>query len=389
VKKALEYILFFIIVGYFFNSDYFERNFFINEFLSLLGLLVFLATIGTKNGGTIKMGSYKFWVFLFLSICIVHLIASVPRKTSWYFYARNTVIFYSVFSFFLGHYFFTAFDRILTKIKGLLSLFVAYALIFKNVLLARYSGPLLYPVITRRIGWGPVMVLVLLIFVHGILYDALSITILAPMLLLILLSPNYKTTMFIFGIGFIVLVGFIISIEDSILLYKTGGYRYFGNVHKVYETNKLLEIDHNTSWRIILWYRFVVERFPENLLGIGFGTPLLPYRPGLQTAMMVDDQTHAHVSGAHNTFITLFVRLGLAGLLVLVAIIKKVFKEFYRLRQLNKNSSYLKYYLIWFFIFVLGLFNLALESPLRASIFWISLGFLSKIKSRTLKNVTS
>lgn len=379
MKAVANYILFFLIIGYFFNSDYFERNFFLNEFFSLLGFGFFLVSLVSIKHLKLRINSFGFWILLFSIICVIHLIVSIPYKTNWYYYARTSVIFYSVFSYFLGYYFFNSFDTFFVRLERFFKYYIATALFFFKSLLARYSGPVLFIGAFSRINYGTMLFLSILIIIHGFMYDALSIIVLAPMLIVIIILPNYKSFRLVTVLVAVSITFFIIYFEDNFLLYKTGEYRYFGNVKEVYESHPLLSIDDNTIWRLILWYRYTVERFPENILGIGFGTPLLPYVPDVQTSHHDLDEVHAHVSGAHNSFITLFLRLGLAGLVVILTICKKVFQDFYDIKSQKHLRHYLKYYLIWFTIFTLGLFNLSLESPLRASIFWISLGFLSKI----------
>ena len=375
MANVAKFILFLILLGYFFNSDYFERNFFVNELLSLIGLFCGIYYLGKK----IKVKSLDFLVLLFLFLCAFHLLISIPKKTNWYFYARNSVIFYSVFSFYLGKMFFLYFDSAILKIKLILQGFVAYGLFIKNELLARYSGPVLYPLLLNKISNSSLLFLVVVIVLHGVFYEALSITFLAVMSFIFWFLKSYKqfkwfTVLTLFG-----LIITYVYFYDNIILYRTGKYAYFGNVLAVYGSHPLLNIDHNTSWRLILWYRYIVENFPSNLFGIGFGTPLLTYVPEVTTASQVIDEVHAHVSGAHNTFITLFTRLGLVGLFILVKICFKVFKAFYEIKQLNSHSRYLLYFLVWIVVFSLGLFNLCLESPIRSSLFWISLGFIARL----------
>jgi len=373
-----------MLVCFFLNSDYFERNYFFNEIFSFIGLVLFLCKSLFLKKVKIDFKSYDFFVFMFLLLCLGYLIFSIPYKTNWYFYARNSVIFYSVFAFYFGVAFFDSFEEIINRIRVFFKLFISYSVIFQKTFLARYSGPILFPLFFKYFDKKKLLLLVLLIITHAILHDALSISISAIFLIIFWILPNYKS-----GVGFLFLcitslTVFYFYFLDNILLYKTGDYNYFGNYLAVYNSHPFLSIDNNTSWRLILWFRFLVERFPENFLGIGFGTPMLPYKPFLQTASMDTDEVHAHVSGSHNTFVTLFLRLGLIGFILIANICSKVFKDFFKMKEKMPNSIYLKYYFIWFSLFTIGLFNLCIETPLRASLFWISLGFVSRIK--TLSN---
>jgi O-antigen ligase len=162
-------------------------------------------------------------------------------------------------------------------------------------------------------------------------------------------------------------------------MYKDGEYHLFGNVQKVYADNLVLQIDYNSSWRAILWYRSLVEKFPENLLGIGFGTPILEYKEKRNSADSdYDDEHDAHVIGMHNTYITLFVRLGIFYLFIIILIFNCVFKEFYRYRNYYFQVNQIRIFLFFFSVAIIGLFNLIKESPIGASLFWVSLGFVAK-----------
>jgi O-antigen ligase len=166
------------------------------------------------------------------------------------------------------------------------------------------------------------------------------------------------------------------------MLYKTGYYNYFGNVHAIYDSHPALSIDINVTWRILLWFRYIVERFPENIIGIGFGTPMLDYIAERRSHWTGNDEIHAHVSGAHNSYLTLLLRLGVIGFYAIVMISRKVFKDYFHARKLDKFKQYIPYYFVWIGMFSLIVFNLGLESPLRAGLFWVATGFVAKIGTK-------
>ncbi len=174
-------------------------------------------------------------------------------------------------------------------------------------------------------------------------------------------------------------------------LYHHGSYNLFGDVEYVYAQHPLFHVDQNSSWRLVFWYRTVVEPFPQNLLGIGLGTPLLPYLPSATTTdLNHTDEYVAHVIGTHNTFITVFVRLGILTVLIFAVIYRTVFREYlptkkYYLHHKNDGGLFLGFVTMT----AVGLFNLVLESPTLASLYWISLGFVAKaIYSRRAGNHT-
>jgi O-antigen ligase len=131
---------------------------------------------------------------------------------------------------------------------------------------------------------------------------------------------------------------------------------------------------------MILWFRGIVECFPENLFGIGLGTPLLPYKQHVTTSDLGhSDEYISHVFGLHNTYITLFVRFGIPFIIFLIVIYRTIFKEFFNHRKYYiSNRNDIALFLGFFTISTVGLFNLLLETPTLASIYWVSLGFVSK-----------
>lgn len=382
MERIITLFLFLLLTLFFFNSDYFERNFFFNEVISFIGAMFFLLKIARLKKFKIEKRSYTLYIFIFVAVCCFHLIYSLNKMTSFYYYARNSVILYSVFSFYLGYYFFDRYHAIAVGFRKELLSVVSMSVIFFKMILARYSGPVLLPLFTGVKSLSNVILLFALILIHSVKEDALSVAVIIPLFILVFLSRNFKefSRYFLIGISFIII--FFLYFYDNFMLYKTGYYNYFGNVHAIYDSHPALSIDINVTWRILLWFRYIVERFPENIIGIGFGTPMLDYIAERRSHWTGNDEIHAHVSGAHNSYLTLLLRLGVIGFYAIVMISRKVFKDYFHARKLDKFKQYIPYYFVWIGMFSLIVFNLGLESPLRAGLFWVATGFVAKIGTK-------
>ena len=382
MERIITLFLFLLLTLFFFNSDYFERNFFFNEVISFIGAMFFLLKIARLKKFKIEKRSYTLYIFIFVAVCCFHLIYSLNKMTSLYYYARNSVILYSVFSFYLGYYFFDRYHAIAVGFRKELLSVVSMSVIFFKMILARYSGAVLLPLFTGVKSLSNVILLFALILIHSVKEDALSVAVIIPLFILVFLSRNFKefSRYFLIGISFIII--FFLYFYDNFMLYKTGYYNYFGNVHAIYDSHPALSIDINVTWRILLWFRYIVERFPENIIGIGFGTPMLDYIAERRSHWTGNDEIHAHVSGAHNSYLTLLLRLGVIGFYAIVMISRKVFKDYFHARKLDKFKQYIPYYFVWIGMFSLIVFNLGLESPLRAGLFWVATGFVAKIGTK-------
>lgn len=382
MERITTFVLFILLTIFFFNSDYFERNFFFNEVISIIGMMFFLLKIVRLKRFKIKKRSYTLYIFIFVAVCCFHLIYSLNKMTSIYYYARNSVILYSVFSFYLGYYFFEHYHRIALGLRKELLAVVSTSVVFFKMILARYSGPILLPLFTGVKSLSNVILLFALILTHSIKEDALSVAVIIPLFLLVFLSRSFKEFSRYFLAGILLIVLFFLYFYDNFMLYKTGYYNYFGNVQAIYDSHPALSIDINITWRILLWFRYIVERFPENIIGIGFGTPMLDYIAERRSHWTGNDEIHAHVSGAHNSYLTILLRLGIIGFYAMFMISRKVFIDYFQAIKTRGFKQYIPYYFVWIGMFSLIIFNLGLESPLRAGLFWVATGFVAKISSK-------
>lgn len=158
------------------------------------------------------------------------------------------------------------------------------------------------------------------------------------------------------------------------------------------------ENDPNAVFRLAAWGETLSIAAQHPLLGIGYGVVLDPFTyvmakngPGTDAVYSVDVDTRPH-----NTYLTVLYQMGLVGLLSLTVVLLYFFTSGWRtLRRLkdHERSTWLYVALIAQFAMVLyGGFNLFLETPFSASIFWLGLGIgwriLHLLKARTPTAIT-
>ncbi len=385
-KKHIAESSFILYLLYALNHYVFERAFFFNELLALIGFSVFCYELYPREGGIRwPKSTIYLTVCLLIALGAVHLIISWHLKTSLYYYLRNSVIIYSIFTFFLGFYFFPYFQAFIKKWKYVilgyalmtmsLELFSIKTIIFQ---MDRQVVSSLFPFTVKRGNSMGILIVVFLGIFYTIAYSALTSVVVIGLLLVIHFTKKYAN--FKMGTSLLALgiVATFLYLSPFLKHYKEGNYTLFGNVIAVYNSNPIFQIDHNTSWRTIFWYRTVVEKFPENLVGIGFGTPLIPYRKGEKTTESNRyDEHDAHVTGAHNTFITLFTRMGLPFLVLILYLYNTVLKEYFRYRRYYTEKNLNQYFWSFFILTIVGFFNLLLETPTLAANYWIVFGFIA------------
>src|SRR6185503_8154846 len=126
-KKTIAYLIFFATICYIITPWFFARNFFINEGLAFTGFVI-LAYKRFKTGKDV----ISICLILLITWCGVHLVTSLLRQDSMYYYFRNSVIVYSMFSFFIGIFLFIPLPVTFYERYGISVLFPS---LFKN---ARY-----------------------------------------------------------------------------------------------------------------------------------------------------------------------------------------------------------------------------------------------------------
>jgi hypothetical protein len=326
---------------------------------------------------------------LLILLGIFHLLISLFFKTNLYFYLRNSVIVYSIFSFFIGFYSLPYLIKFVKTIKTLLWVYILYGLIFPSIsILERFMAAVFFPFLFKRYNYISLTGIILLDVLLAKRYESMTVALVTFIIIIILLIQKYRTFKLFCIIGGLFIGSIFVYLSPNFKLYKSPPYNLYGNIKAVAQSNLLLQLDGNSTWRAVFWYRILIDRFPENILGIGFGTPLLEYKKGFDTVETENDDEHdIHVSGCHNTYLTLFLRMGIGFLVLIVLIFREVFKEFYSFKVYYLNNLNVLLFISFFSVSVIGLFNLVLESPTGASLFWVLLGFIAAVINNRQKEI--
>src|SRR6185503_15764627 len=112
IKKAtIAYFIFLVAVCYIITPWFFEKNLFFNELLAATGFFLLAYKRFRVGDDTISI-----CIVLLLGWCGVHLLISLFRNDSMYYYFRNSIIVYSIFIFYIGFYCLKYLDRFFEKI---------------------------------------------------------------------------------------------------------------------------------------------------------------------------------------------------------------------------------------------------------------------------------
>lgn len=391
MRVKIDHILLLMILLYGINQILFERLLYFNEIISLLGFFYFInfSFTGSFKFRYIKSELYLL-VLLFLSLFLAHAALSLVTKTNWYYYLRGLSIVYSVFAFFLGVKLYKSQYDFYHRLRHLIVGWGIFSFSWAKIGLIDRMAFSFWLVLPQR-KWGLIQIIVtsILFGLYVLSYTSLTVVITYLVLMSLLYINSYTLFRNLAVLGLLLIVIVFVAAIPSLKLYAINKTLLFGDVLFVYNQHPLFQVDHNTSWRIVFWYRTLVEAFPINLAGIGIGTPMLPYIPGNTTTdLLFDDEYISHVIGAHNTYVSIFIRFGVLSTILFVLIYRKVLREFFMYKRYyfgNRND--LAIFLAFFSISVVGLFNLVIESPTFAALYWISLGFVAAaIHSREQKS---
>jgi len=380
-KKYIAYAILTIFLLYGILPEFFERNFYLNEILAFTGFLLFLKHSFKGSKFVLPASSIYRLVLLLLSLGIINMFFSFFIKTNLYFYLRNAVIVYSIFAFFLGYFLFSYQRLYFNSIRNLLRVYLLPTVLLGiKPILDRWGGAVFFPFLFRSFNRTSIAALLILNFIYSFTFESLTVTLVTLILLSVIIVKRYVYFRILFTAVLLFFVLMTSSLTPNIELYRSGPYNLFGNVEAVTQSHFLLGLDDNTTWRLVYWYRILVERFPRNIIGIGMGTPLLHYVPGMDTYLtsVYDDEYDIHVMGVHNSYLTLFARLGVLYFVFLYLIYGIILKEYYGWLAYYRSRNLAFLFVSFFTVSIIGLFNLVLESPIVASLYWAMLGFLAR-----------
>jgi len=373
-KSTIAYLLFFVAICYIVTPWFFEKKLLFNELLAASGFILL-----TYKRFRVGRDRISVCIILLLTWCFIHLITSIFRQDSFYYYFRNSVIVYSIFSFFIGFYCLKYLSFFITRIRNILRYYIGIFLLIPLPLayFERYGVSTLFTALFKnaRSRLLPVL-LITMNLIYSYTYESSTALMIALFLFLVFISPGYK--FFKQSLIVILLTGTIVFIylQPNLELIKNNFSPHTRTaIKEVMRSNPLLSIDGNSTWRLVLWNQIIVDNFPNNLYGLGFGTPMLKYHPIEDYSKL---QSLPYVMGAHNSFIYLFGRLGIVFLLLIIPVYITLFKDYFKYKPYYYSNKQIFIFWSFFAVTVIVLFNPALESPLFASAYWILLGFTAR-----------
>jgi hypothetical protein len=373
-KTTIVNCIFTVFLLYIISPWFFEKKLLFNELLC--GIALFLLAYKKFRIGRdiipLCMMLLMFW-------CGVHAVVSLARMDSIYYYFRNLVIAYSMLGFFLGYYLLPYLSQYINRVRTFLRQYIGIFLFIPlpRFLFERFGMATLFPALFKKANGRYVHALILLInIVYGITYDSLTSLILAVFYLLLFISPGYKFFKQVMLCGLTAFtILFIYLVPYLSLISKDFSFLSYNGILNVMRSNPILSIDGNSTWRLVLWKEVIVDNFPANIFGIGFGTPMLKYYP-------VEDYTKLaslpYVLGSHNSFVYLFGRLGIVFVLLIAPIYICIFREYFYFKRYYYSSNQVFIFWSFFAISMIALFNPTLESPIYAVGYWFLLGFLAR-----------
>lgn len=353
---------------------FFEKYLFFNELLSFSGFCILAANRFKMGGDTISK-----ILLAFILLGLFHALVSIFRMDTVYYYLRNSVILYSMFTYFIGYY---GYKYFFTSIKKIQNYFRFYYTIFllkpvENVFFDRFSISTSLPLLFKKHkGIYTVLLVSFFTIIHALDYKSATSFVAAIFLIFLYVSPSYNFFRQVMISGFIIFALFFIYFAPNFALININDNPLNDNIAftQITSSHYILGLDDSSVWRLILWYQYLVDRFPGNLLGYGFGTPVVFHFPIYDQEKLA---TLPYVLGAHNTFITLFCRLGIFFVINIILLYTKVFKEYFQFRKYYEQTQDIFIFYSFFAFFILCFFNPALETPLHSGGYWLVLGLLS------------
>lgn len=373
-KSTIAYCILTLATLYIIAPWFFEKKLLFNELLSAIGFALLLSKRFRTGNDPVSIG-----MVLLLTWCGIHALTSIARADGPYFYLRNLVIMYSMMGFFTGFYLFKYLGGFINKIRAFLRGFIGLFLLIPlpRLFFERFGVAMLFPALFRNAAnkWIGFL-LVVINLIYGITYDSFTSFLVAAFFMLLFISPGYRFFTQVMACVVIFFAAFFIYVHPNLnLISHNFAFHTDNPIYNVMRSNPALNVDGNSTWRLVLWNQLIVHDFPGNIAGYGFGTPVLKYYPVEDYAKL---DTLPYVLGGHNSYIYLFARLGIVYVLITIYLYGIVFKEyFYHKAYYLANNQALVFW-SFFTISVIALFNPVLESPIYASAYWMLLGFTAR-----------
>lgn len=375
VKKSfIAYLLFFLVLCYIISPWFFERKLLFNEMFAASGICL-LAYKRFKVHNDIISQS----ILLLLAWCLVHVIISLFRADSAYYYLRNLVIVYSVFTYFIGYFLFPYLAGFINKFRRPLQYYIGLFLFIPlpRLFFERFGVSALFPALLQKASHKLFLpVLITLNLIYAVSYRSSTTFMLAAFYMLLLIAPGYRFFKQLLLLVLVSFAVFFIIIQPNLEIISLH-YDYYNTIaiHEVMNSNRILSLDGNNTWRLVLWKEVIVDHFPANIFGLGFGTPMIKYFP-------VEDYSKIsslpYVLGAHNSFVYLFGRLGIVYIVWVIILYRTIFKEYFYFKTYYYQNKSILVFWSFFAITIIALFNPVLESPIFSGAYWLILGLLAR-----------
>ena len=351
-----------------------ERVIPVNELLSLLGLFVLISEYNSIKASKI--------VKLLVAIHIVGLLQVllsfffISKAPSLYVFFRTTPVWYSMFSFYVG-----------IKIYGVVRVVQqgkVWNVIKKTLLISNFFSPERFTVFVSaplllQNTWLLVLYMLALRFVKGedtellFVFFTISFMVLNSYKLLFRLFFNKYSIVVALCAFFFLLKYTFDNFSIFFDLKQENAYTFLG----VERDNGLA----NIVWRWMLWTYTFHESLLVNsnslLFGIGFGIPIFDTYNAPEFLLVdiegKDVENQAFFLGTHNSIYFLLLRQGFLVFSLFLAMLITYFSQLKN--KISIISAQDKSIVLSFFLILIGAcFNVILESPVYASIFWIHFG---------------
>jgi hypothetical protein len=373
-KQTIANVILTIAVLYILSPYMFEKYFLFNELLSAIGFLLLIYKRFRIGNDPVSIA-----VLLLFTWNGVHAVSSLLRMDTVYFYLRNSVIMYSMLTFCIGFYLLKYLSSYVDRIRKGLRVFIGTFLLIPlpRLFFERFGVAMLFPALFKNAAAKWVgFLLIVLNLIYAITYKSSTSGVATMFFLLVFISPGYKFFSQVMICFFILFALTFIHLHPYLQLISYKWAFYTDNpIYNVAKSHPLLGFDNNSTWRLVLWDQLMVDDFPANIFGLGFGTPVLRYYP-------VEDYNKLHtlpyVLGGHNSYVYLFARLGIVYVLITIYIYIVVFKEYFYHKAYYFANNQVLIFWSFFAMSVIAFFNPALETPIYSGAYWLLLGFTAR-----------
>lgn len=346
-----------------------ERIIYINEIYSLFGFIsfVYFRKLEIHRPNINKPHTILEYFLIYLT---VRFALSIP------FYEgdllpilRMSVIWYSIFSFYLG---IQLASMVRGKSKKLFS--IAYPLM---VISPERLSMGLFSILSSGFRSNKI---ILMLIILGLLIQGTFHQVSTPVFSALIVLIIYFTKKYLFSSNKLMpkkIVQFSILLSTTLLalLYVLNRSYYFEFVDAGYEYYGI-NADSNMYWRLNYWYYLISSTLQNDpIFGLGFARKLFDISNDDLWWLIIggtgDNTVVEYILGPHNSLIYIFARTGLIGFIIFVTFLSSMFRILWIDGRIGLISAFV-------IINVSMLLNVILESPIWALNYWLIMGLIYK-----------